>query len=394
VTAPTRFDAIVVGGGPAGSTCARHLVRAGLRTAIVDRARFPRVKLCAGWVSPAVWDELEMTPETYPGRAWAWRRCHVYLHGVRHDFSVSGHFIRRVELDQILLRRSGATLLEGRPVRSIERSRGRFVLDPGLEARWLVGAGGTHCPVARTIFAPDGRHPVAVQEREMLAGASELAACRIGEDGEPVLVLHDDLSGYAWNVPKHDWLNVGCGTFHARDVLARWREARDFFTAAGHVPPGARPRLERLDGTTYYLFDPAHLERCERDGALLAGDALGLAHPLTAEGILPAVVSGRLCAEAIVASDPGRYRDVLAAHPLFRDYRALRALRLAATRLRSASPAPAGVPRAACGAVRDGGPSGRFVDRATAWGFAWLMSGARLPLATRALGLAAAMLHG
>ena len=62
-----RFDAIIVGGGPAGSACARVLVRAGLRVAVVDRRRFPRVKLCAGWISAPVWDVLELSRREYAG---------------------------------------------------------------------------------------------------------------------------------------------------------------------------------------------------------------------------------------------------------------------------------------------------------------------------------------
>jgi flavin-dependent dehydrogenase len=50
----TIHDAIVVGGGPAGSTCARFLVQGGARVAVVDRAEFPRVKLCAGWLSAPI----------------------------------------------------------------------------------------------------------------------------------------------------------------------------------------------------------------------------------------------------------------------------------------------------------------------------------------------------
>src|SRR5688572_16749789 len=48
-------DVIVIGGGPAGSSCARTLVRGGARVAVVDRAEFPRVKLCAGWLSAPIW---------------------------------------------------------------------------------------------------------------------------------------------------------------------------------------------------------------------------------------------------------------------------------------------------------------------------------------------------
>jgi flavin-dependent dehydrogenase len=48
------YDAVIVGGGPAGSTCARQLVSAGWKTLVVDKAQFPRVKLCAGWITPRV----------------------------------------------------------------------------------------------------------------------------------------------------------------------------------------------------------------------------------------------------------------------------------------------------------------------------------------------------
>ena len=56
-----RLRLAVIGGGPGGSTAAWHLARAGARTLLVDGARFPRVKLCAGWVTPAVWRRMQFT---------------------------------------------------------------------------------------------------------------------------------------------------------------------------------------------------------------------------------------------------------------------------------------------------------------------------------------------
>ena len=70
-----------------------------------------------------------------------------------------------------------------------------------------------------------------------------------------------------------------------------------------------------MEGHTYYLFDPAHLQTSHRDGAFLVGDALGLAHPMTAEGILPAIVSGRTCAEAILDGVPTTYGPRLVGPP-------------------------------------------------------------------------------
>jgi flavin-dependent dehydrogenase len=360
-----RFDAIIVGGGPAGSSCARVLVRAGMRVVVIDRRRFPRVKPCGGWISSAVWDVLELSRREYPGGVWPWRRCHVRYRGRSYRIGARGYFIRRVELDDFLLRRSGARLIQGNAVSRIERCDGAWIVDGTHSAPWLVGAGGTNCPVARTLFPPKSGQPVAAQEREFAADPAEIAAARLGADGEPELLLHDDLGGYSWNVPKGAWLNVGSGTASAKHVRSAWSAARDFFLASGHLPESARVPLRQVEGHAYHLFHPGHLDGAERDGAFLVGDALGLAHPLTAEGILPAALSGRTCAEAILAGAPRSYGPRLAAHPTFQDYALTRELLRALARLRR-------------------GPSGHRVPgslacSATARGFAWMFSGRPVP---------------
>ena len=51
-------DVLIVGGGPAGSTCAWQLVRAGLDVLVMDKHNFPRDKVCAGWITPAVGESI------------------------------------------------------------------------------------------------------------------------------------------------------------------------------------------------------------------------------------------------------------------------------------------------------------------------------------------------
>src|SRR5688572_17752457 len=146
-----KHDVIVVGGGPAGSTCARALIRRGLRVALVDRAEFPRVKLCAGWISAPIWDALELAPADYPHPLWEWHRCHVHYRHARHTIACHGWFIRRYQLDDFLVRRSGAELHLDTAVKHVERgSDGLWTVATAggeLRARHVVGAGGTHCPV-------------------------------------------------------------------------------------------------------------------------------------------------------------------------------------------------------------------------------------------------------
>ncbi len=58
-------DVLIVGGGPAGSSCARQLRRAGLDVLILDKSEFPRDKVCAGWITPQVVEELEIDTRDY-----------------------------------------------------------------------------------------------------------------------------------------------------------------------------------------------------------------------------------------------------------------------------------------------------------------------------------------
>ncbi|HUQ07254.1 MAG TPA: NAD(P)/FAD-dependent oxidoreductase [Kofleriaceae bacterium] len=389
------FDVIVVGGGPAGSSCARTLVRGGARVAVVDRATFPRVKLCAGWISAPIWDVLGLAPREYPAGLWPWQTCHVHFRGRAHTVSCKGWFIRRVELDDFLLRTSGASVHTGVAVKNVERDADGFWQVGALRARHLVGAAGTHCPIARMLAPPRPMGPVGVQELELPLAPDAIARTRIGDNGEPELLLHDDLRGYAWNIPKTDWLNVGVGTLDPGEVRAAWTEARAHFDRLGHLPAEAATPLEHVKGHSYYLFHPDHLDgaaRADADGkggVYLAGDALGLAQPLTAEGILPATLSGRLIGEAILAGAPASYPARLRAHPVLDDYRRVYRARHAVSKLRR------GNSNADGHGVGNGNGNGdsngdghakhgesrlaRYAGSAVATGFAWMFSGARVP---------------
>lgn len=337
---------------------------------MIDRATFPRVKLCAGWLSAPVWDALGLSPDDYPRGLWKWRRCHVAFGGEQFTVRANGYFIRRYELDDYLLSQSGAELITGHHIKEVIRRDGRWIIDGELAAPVVIGAGGTHCPVAR-LFPKKPEPPVGVKEHEFATDYESVAATRVGDDGEPELLLHDDLAGYSWNVPKTEWLNIGTGTANARQVTAAWALARDHFTQTGHVPGDAKAALDRMKGHSYYLFDPAHLDGCHKDGAYLVGDSLGLAHPLTAEGIFPAILSGRLCAEAICAGRPEAYRQRLESHPTLRDYRLIFEARtlFAGRRQRGeADPEPARPVRMP-----------RLGKRAVAGAFAWMFSGRPLP---------------
>jgi geranylgeranyl reductase family protein len=302
-----RCDALVVGGGPAGSTCARILRNAGWTVVVADRARFPRDKVCAGWLTPDVFALLELDPAEYRATGATLQEITGFQTGViggslvetRYSATVS-YAIRRCEFDDFLLRRAGVRVLEETPVVSLRRRADVWIVNDAIEAGVIVGAGGHFCPVARHIRrGPDTTHPVVAREVEFRLPRGN---ARVAPD-TPHLLFTTDLRGYGWCVRKGDYLNVGLGHRDSRHFNSRLGEFNEFLGRALKVrhPPDAHWRGHA------YLASGADARPFVGDGVLLAGDAAGLAYPKSGEGIRPAIESGRLAAEALIEAN-GRYR--------------------------------------------------------------------------------------
>ena len=113
----------------------------------------------------------------------------------------------------------------------------------------------------------------------------------------PQLYFCPDLAGYAWVVRKGDWLNVGIGRRGPRELAGHLERFLAAMVRDGVLEPDlarARP-----SGHAYLLY-PDAARPLVADGALLVGDAAGLAYPESGEGIRPAVESALLAADAPV----------------------------------------------------------------------------------------------
>src|SRR5438132_6011732 len=144
------FDVIVVGGGPGGSTAAWRLAVAGARPLVLDAAVFPRVKICAGWVTPAALADLEIDPEKYPLTIQPFTTCTLTFEGTRHETRwrrPASYGILRREFDHYLLERaaaSGADVRGGLRVTDVcvRRDAVRVLTAQGeFEAPVVIGAG-------------------------------------------------------------------------------------------------------------------------------------------------------------------------------------------------------------------------------------------------------------
>src|SRR6201993_519658 len=135
-------DVLIVGGGPAGSSAAWKLRQAGVDVLVLDKESFPRLKLCAGWITPEVLRDLEMDPAAYPHRFLTFERLHIHLKGLHLKVPSVQHSIRRFEFDAWLLERSGAPVVR-HSVRNIRLIPEGYVIDDEFQCRYLIGAGGT-----------------------------------------------------------------------------------------------------------------------------------------------------------------------------------------------------------------------------------------------------------
>lgn len=151
-------DVLIVGGGPGGSTCARRLVDAGVDVVVLDKAVFPRDKVCAGWITPAVLDELDLDPIEYQREGRVLQPISAFRVGRQGgpmldlDYGSPVSFgIRRCEFDHYLLSRCGARLQLGESVRSIALDDDAWIVNDRYRASMLVGAGGHFCPVAQRL---------------------------------------------------------------------------------------------------------------------------------------------------------------------------------------------------------------------------------------------------
>jgi geranylgeranyl reductase family protein len=311
-------DALIVGGGPAGSSCAWKLRAHGMDVMVLDKALFPRDKVCAGWITPAVVQALQLDTEAY-ARERVLQPITAFRTGLIHGSEIETRYpdtvsfgIRRCEFDDYLLQRSGARTQLGQALKSVEKRGSQWIVNGAITTPLLIGAGGHFCPVARFLGAKLGASEPAVtaKEIEFEMNPEQLADCRVRAD-TPELYFCRDLKGYGWCFRKGDYLNIGLGREGNPGLSQQLGDFCDFLMQRGRIP-GNIP--DKFHGHAYLLYGHSRRKLLD-DGVLLVGDAAGLAYPESGEGIRPAVESGLIAAAAVVEAGEDYRRQTLQAYP-------------------------------------------------------------------------------
>ena len=307
-------DILIAGGGPAGSSCAWKLRQAGLDVVVMDKATFPRDKVCAGWITPQVVEDLDIDIDDYR-RSRTFQPITGFRVGVigehhtrevRYDSPVS-FGIRRCEFDHYVLQRSRARFLLGQAATVIRRDGQGWIVNDTIHAELLVGAGGHFCPVARLL--KDGNQSsavVAAQEVEFAIDPDDIDEFAIDEQ-VPELYFCQDLKGYGWCFRKQRFMNVGFGRLDAHGLPKQTNEFVDFLKQTHRIPATGEWRWR---GHAYRVAGQTGRNPID-DGVLLIGDAAGLAYPESGEGIRPAIESGLMAAATIVRAAGSYTRNQL-----------------------------------------------------------------------------------
>jgi geranylgeranyl reductase family protein len=296
----TRYDAIVVGAGPAGSVTAYRLATAGASVLLLDRARFPRDKPCGGGLTYRAIRELPVAvdpvvEDVVDRFEFGFRYGHRFQ---RRGASTIILMTQRKRLDAFLAEQAaeaGAEFRDGAKVSAVGEDGTVTAGGETLRAGVVVGADGVNGITARSLGLEQAyRYGVALEGN---VPYDRVPSRRYR--GLAVLELGVVPGGYGWVFAKGDHVNVGVGGWESegprlRTHLARLCEAHQIGEDAVESLRGYRLPLRRRE------------DALVRGRALVAGDAAGLVDPLSGDGMYEAFVSARLAANASLDLLAGR----------------------------------------------------------------------------------------
>jgi geranylgeranyl reductase family protein len=291
-------DAIIVGCGPAGNTLAWRLARRGFKVLMIEKAKLPRPKTCAGGLSRKTLQALPFPVDEVIERrvtgAWLTFRGESFLH---QRMPGAGATVDRARLDQFMASQAvaaGAELREGVEFQSFEPSReGVLVRTSAGECagRFLIGADGASSRVRRLLHPAERLRTAPAIETDLFPPAEALEAF-----GDNALFDFGALpGGYGWIFPRRDRFSVGLVRVRragdARNLSARLEEfiSRHALLRRGRIararawPIPVRPVARRL----------------AVGRVLLVGDAAGFGDAFFGEGIFNAVRSANMASEAL-----------------------------------------------------------------------------------------------
>lgn len=299
-------DLIIVGGGPAGATCARKAVQLGLDVLLIEKAHHPRRKACGGGVTLRVKDQLDFDFSSVVGREQCGLRLFspsgLVVENTREE--ITGFNVRREDFDHLLLRKAeeaGAEVLQGVKVTDVsEESDGVVVStdDGPRKGKFLVGADGVNSTIARktgikTRWQDD--EIVLCMEASVPMDPSDIERVFGGPNNRTLIEIHFGglPHGYGWAFAKKEEISLGFGVLisEMKDLKGIWKTFVSDFEKRNGV------KCDLSEATAARVPLCGFIKNTCSKKIMLIGDAAGCVSPATGEGIYYSIESGKIAAE-------------------------------------------------------------------------------------------------
>lgn len=308
-----KYDVIIVGAGPAGSTTAKFLAEKGFKTLLLDKEKFPREKPCGGGLPIRVLKRFpyinnDAIIEAYSSSGTVFSPSQQHKIEIYKQTPIIAMILRK-NFDHALVKfaqKAGAIFQEEASVSSITvtKEAAAVIMENGtrIESEIIVGADGVNSTIARdsglrTSTTQRGvcvLQEYEVDEKTMDQYFKKTRHCYIHSRFKTV-------AGYGWVFPKKQHLNIGFGIIQMQkneeqklNLLTSYQEYLTLLKKQNLIPQQL-PDIPVRGGSL--LTHP--LEKTYANRLLLVGDAAGFINPLTGEGIYYAIVSGQIAATVI-----------------------------------------------------------------------------------------------
>jgi flavin-dependent dehydrogenase len=318
----THTDVVVIGGGPAGSTVSTLLAQQGVKVVVFERETFPRFHIGESLIPETYWvlKRLGMLDTMHQSRfvkkysvqfvnAVGKESAPFYFWDNKpHECSQTWQVVRS-EFDQMMLdnaRRHGATVHEGTRVMNVvfegDRAVGVKLKDREVRAKVVVDASGQNGLIANRLHL---RVWDPILNKGAIWSYFEGAYRDTGRDEGATMVLQTpDKQGWFWYIPQHDDI-VSVGVVAPFDYLfvKRGKDFEKTFNEEVDRAPAVKKRIAGSTRVTGHFATKDYSYRTTKaagDGWVLVGDAWGFLDPLYSSGVLLALKSGELAADAIV----------------------------------------------------------------------------------------------
>ncbi len=298
---PNKYDVIVIGSGPAGTSAAYILAKAEYNVLIIDKEFFPRYKTCGGGIVSKISDSIPVDLKSFS--ECVCYKADIFDHKTQLKFTTVRSkplvfMTMRSNFDKSLLTKaieSGADFLENCELLTIEKIDNSINLNTNkgvFKSKYCIAADGVSSLTAKKLNWNDTRRIIPALEYELYVNEKTMEVFSKSARFDFGIVPH----GYAWVFPKNNHLSAGL--LYMGEKKINLNKYMQFYLNKINLN-----KYEKIERHGYRIPIRPRQGSFVKDNVFLVGDSAGFTDPITAEGISYAVSSGQLAALSIIEAE-------------------------------------------------------------------------------------------